>query len=62
MKNWKIVFRTWASTISRPFQVRYNAYTQRVEVLDRVSALQRLAREIKGDMSTLEEALGKVQV
>ncbi|CAD6195326.1 unnamed protein product [Caenorhabditis auriculariae] len=54
--------KTWASTISRPFQVRYNAYTQRVDVLDKVSALQRLARDIRSDMSTLEEALGKVGV
>ncbi|CAP23485.2 Protein CBR-PAH-1 [Caenorhabditis briggsae] len=52
--------KSWASTISRPFQIRYNAYTQRVEILDKVSALQRLARDIRSDMSTLEEALGKV--
>lgn len=52
--------KSWASTINRPFQIRYNAYTQRVEILDKVGALQRLARDIRSDISTLEEALGKV--
>ncbi|PAV59661.1 hypothetical protein WR25_21254 [Diploscapter pachys] len=54
--------KAWAATIQRPFQVRYNAYTQKIEVLDKVSVLQRLARDIKSEMSTLEEALGKVRM
>ncbi|VDM78251.1 unnamed protein product [Strongylus vulgaris] len=73
--------KTWAATIPRSFQVRYNAYTQRIEVLDRVSELQRMVREIKskwdafwisnsllykviiqGEITTLEDALGKVSV
>ncbi|VDP55873.1 unnamed protein product [Heligmosomoides polygyrus] len=52
--------RAWTATIPRSFQVRYNAYTQRIEVLDRVSVLQRMVREIKGEIITLEDALGKV--
>ncbi|CAI4227474.1 unnamed protein product [Auanema sp. JU1783] len=58
--NAKNKLKAWVSTIPRPFQVRYNAYTQRVEVLDKVSEIQRLAREIKSEITTLEEALGKV--
>ncbi|KAK5976733.1 Biopterin-dependent aromatic amino acid hydroxylase [Trichostrongylus colubriformis] len=54
--------QAWASTIPRSFQVRYNAYTQRIEVLDRVSELQRMVREIKSEIITLEDALGKVAV
>ncbi|XGW07654.1 hypothetical protein V3C99_010648 [Haemonchus contortus] len=53
--------QAWASTIPRSFQVRYNAYTQRIEVLDRVSELQRMVREIKSEITTLEDALGKVK-
>ncbi|CAB3405293.1 unnamed protein product [Caenorhabditis bovis] len=52
--------KSWAATVPRPFQIRYNAYTQRVEILDKVGALQRLARDIRNDISTLEDALGKV--
>lgn len=44
-----LIYRAWAATIQRPFQVRYNAYTQKIEVLDKVSVLQRLARDIKSE-------------
>ncbi|KAL6735037.1 hypothetical protein Aduo_005516 [Ancylostoma duodenale] len=58
----KAKLQSWAATIPRSFQVRYNAYTQRIEVLDRVSELQRMVREIKGEITTLEDALGKVNM
>ncbi|TMS35736.1 hypothetical protein L596_003067 [Steinernema carpocapsae] len=51
----------WAATIIRPFQVRYNAYTQRIEVLDKVSSVNRLVRDIKSDITTLEDALSKIR-
>uniref|UniRef100_A0A915DQY8 phenylalanine 4-monooxygenase n=1 Tax=Ditylenchus dipsaci TaxID=166011 RepID=A0A915DQY8_9BILA len=50
---------TWASSIPRPFQVRYNPYTERVEILDNMPAVQVLVREIKGQVSKLEDALKK---
>ncbi|KAI6174581.1 Phe-4-monooxygenase [Aphelenchoides bicaudatus] len=53
---------TWASAIPRPFQVRYNPYTQRIEVLDSVPAIQALARDIKSHVSKLEDALAKVRL
>ncbi|KIH58672.1 Biopterin-dependent aromatic amino acid hydroxylase [Ancylostoma duodenale] len=49
--------RSWAATIPRSFQVRYNAYTQRIEVLDRVSELQRMVREIKGEQCRLVDGV-----
>ncbi|VDL67935.1 unnamed protein product [Nippostrongylus brasiliensis] len=58
----KSKLQAWAATIPRSFQVRYNAYTQRIEVLDSVSELQRMVREIKSEIVTLEDALGKVSV
>ncbi|EPB72513.1 Biopterin-dependent aromatic amino acid hydroxylase, partial [Ancylostoma ceylanicum] len=58
----KAKLQAWAATIPRSFQVRYNAYTQRIEVLDRVSELQRMVREIKSEITTLEDALGKVNM
>ncbi|VDM63593.1 unnamed protein product [Angiostrongylus costaricensis] len=54
--------QAWAATMPRTFQVRYNPYTQRIEVLDRVSELQRMVREIKSEIVTLEDALGKVKI
>lgn len=43
------VCRNWASTIPRPFQVRFNPYTQRIEILDSVPAVQGLVRDIKSN-------------
>ena len=51
---------TWTSTIKRPFQVRYNPYTQRVEILDNLPSVQSLVRDIKGQLFTLEDALNKL--
>jgi phenylalanine-4-hydroxylase len=47
----------WASTIPRPFQVRYNPYTQRVDMLDSVPAVHGLVRDIKSQMQKLDDAL-----
>uniref|UniRef100_A0A673K3W6 phenylalanine 4-monooxygenase n=1 Tax=Sinocyclocheilus rhinocerous TaxID=307959 RepID=A0A673K3W6_9TELE len=40
--------RKFASTIPRPFSVRYNAYTQRIEMLDNTQQLKNLADNISG--------------
>ncbi|KAE9552008.1 hypothetical protein FO519_004771 [Halicephalobus sp. NKZ332] len=50
----------WTSTIKRPFQVRYNPYTQRIDILDNLHSVQGLVRDIKGQLFTLEEALSKI--
>ena len=50
----------WAATIPRPFQVSYNPYTQRIELLDHPKAVQKLAKDVKYQMSKLEEALKKL--
>ncbi|GMS82715.1 hypothetical protein PENTCL1PPCAC_4890 [Pristionchus entomophagus] len=53
--------KSWAATISRPFHVRYNPYTQRIETLDKVTSLQKLAAEINSEITTLQDALGKIK-
>lgn len=40
-------YRTWTSRIPKPFQVRYNPYTERVEILDNMPAVQALVRDVK---------------
>ncbi|XP_033740977.1 phenylalanine-4-hydroxylase-like [Pecten maximus] len=52
--------RAYADTIPRPFTVRYNPYTQSMEVIDNKNQLLNLTRTIKGDMNLLEDALRKV--
>lgn len=53
--------RRFASTIPRPFTVRYNPYTQSVEVLDNTQQLRNLAESINGELSKLCEALRKLE-
>ncbi|CAH1798591.1 unnamed protein product [Owenia fusiformis] len=53
--------RSFAETIPRPFSVRYNAYTQSVEVIDNTEQILSLSRTIKGDMAILEDALTKLK-
>uniref|UniRef100_A0A8L0DNG6 Phenylalanine-4-hydroxylase n=1 Tax=Oncorhynchus mykiss TaxID=8022 RepID=A0A8L0DNG6_ONCMY len=48
--------RKFADTIPRPFSVRYNAYTQSIEVLDNTQQLRNLADNISGVVSVLAAA------
>ncbi|MPC21053.1 Protein henna [Portunus trituberculatus] len=50
----------FASTIPRPFSVRYNPYTQTVEILDSKPQIQSLVREINCHMQVLTDALVKL--
>jgi len=52
--------KEFASTLDRPFTVRYNALTETVEVLDTKSAVTSFSKQIRNDMSTLTEALDKL--
>ncbi|XP_035477516.1 phenylalanine-4-hydroxylase isoform X3 [Scophthalmus maximus] len=52
--------RKFAGTIPRPFTVRYNPYTQSIEVLDNAQQLRNLADSIGSEMGKLCEALRKL--
>lgn len=58
----KIKLTTWASTIPKPFQVRYNPYTERVDILDNMPAVQALVKDVKLQISKLEDALQKMEL
>ena len=53
------LYREFAARIPRPFSVRYNPYTQSVEVLDSKDQILKLANDIRADVSTLQDALNK---
>uniref|UniRef100_A0A803YNP8 phenylalanine 4-monooxygenase n=1 Tax=Meleagris gallopavo TaxID=9103 RepID=A0A803YNP8_MELGA len=53
--------RKFAQTIPRPFSVRYNPYTQRIEVLDNAKQLKNLADTINSEMGILCNALQKIK-
>lgn len=51
--------RNWAKKIPRPFSVRYNAYTQSVDVIENKLQIQDLVSNIKSEMDILQDALSK---
>ena len=48
------VYRQYAATIPRPFSVRYNPYTQSVEVINTKQQIVNLTRDIKGQSHKCE--------
>ncbi|XP_071524848.1 protein henna isoform X1 [Panulirus ornatus] len=50
----------FAATIPRPFSVRYNPYTQSMEILNSKPQIQSLIREINCDIQVLMDALVKL--
>jgi len=52
--------RSWATGIPRAFNVRYNAYTQSIEVLQHKDQVLNLVKDIRGDMDLLESSLRKL--
>lgn len=54
-------FRRWVSTMSRPFEVRFNPHTERVEVLDSVDQLDTLVTQLNTEIMHLTNALDKLK-
>lgn len=54
-------FRRWVSTMSRPFEVRFNPHTERVEVLDSVDKLETLVSQMNTELLHLTNAIGKLK-
>lgn len=52
--------RVYAAVIPRPFSVRYNPYTQSVEILNSKPQVERLVRDVNNDIQTLLDAIRKV--
>jgi tyrosine 3-monooxygenase len=54
-------FRRWVSTMSRPFEVRFNPHTGRVEVLDTVDKLESLVHQMNTELLHLSNAVNKMK-
>lgn len=59
-KNFLIFFRLFASEIKRPFGLRYNPYTQSVEVLTDAQKITAVVSELRGDLCIVSNALKKI--
>lgn len=54
-------FRRWVSTMSRPFEVRFNPHTERVEVLDSVDKLDSVITQLNTEILHLNNAVQKLK-
>lgn len=54
------IFRTFAEQIQRPFGLRYNPYTQSVEVLSNAQKITAVVSELRGDLCIVNSALKKI--
>lgn len=54
-------FRRWVSKMSRPFEVRFNPHTERIEMLDSVDKLEGLMSQLQLEMLHLNNALNKLK-
>lgn len=52
--------RIYAENIQRPFGVKYNPYTQTVDVLSSAKRITAAVSELRGDLSIVSSALRKV--
>ncbi|RKP09150.1 Biopterin-dependent aromatic amino acid hydroxylase-domain-containing protein [Thamnocephalis sphaerospora] len=59
-KDAKDKVRAFAANLERPFSVRYNPYTESIEVLDTKEKVVHYAQNIRSEMSNLCDALEKL--
>jgi len=52
--------KKYAETIPRDFGVRYNPYTQTVEILDSKPQIQKLIQDVQQDMQVLLHSMRKL--
>jgi len=52
--------KQFAATMDRPFSVRYNPYTQSVEIVDNRHQLTTMIKEVQSQLSTLTAAIQKL--
>lgn len=53
-------FREFAKTIKRPFTVRYNPYTQSVDVLKDTPSINSVVEELRHELDIVGDALSRL--
>ena len=53
--------RNLAASIKKPFELRYNPYTQSVQALSSSGKILDIAKELKGDVFLIANAIKKIQ-
>ncbi|KAK6170757.1 hypothetical protein SNE40_019070 [Patella caerulea] len=53
--------RNYAANIRRPYEVRYDPYTQTVQTLNNKDMLHSVTRDLRGELEYLERAIDRIQ-
>ncbi|KAK2169543.1 hypothetical protein LSH36_9g15065 [Paralvinella palmiformis] len=53
--------RQYAKNIKRPFEVRYDPYTQTVQILDNDEALKDISRVVRGEINSLCDVIRRIE-
>ena len=56
------LLREFAKTIRRPFTVRYNPYTQSVDVLKDTSSITSVVEDLRHELDIVGDALNRLSV
>ena len=48
--------------MSRPVEMRYNPYTQTIEVIDSVNGMEGMISQMRLELNTLNNALGRIKI
>lgn len=56
----RFFFREFAKTIKRPFTVRYNPYTQSVDVLKDTPSINSVVEELRHELDIVGDALSRL--
>uniref|UniRef100_A0A8C2I4I0 Tryptophan hydroxylase 1 (tryptophan 5-monooxygenase) a n=1 Tax=Cyprinus carpio TaxID=7962 RepID=A0A8C2I4I0_CYPCA len=58
----KVKMREFAKTIKRPFSVRYNPYTQSVDVLKDTASINNVVEELRHELDIIGDALSRLNM
>lgn len=53
-------FREFAKSVKRPYSVRYDPYTQRIEMLKDTRSIEKVVQDIRRDLATVCDTLSKM--
>ncbi|CAF0731497.1 unnamed protein product [Brachionus calyciflorus] len=54
--------KIFSKTIKRPYKLRYDPYTQSLQIVDNMKIIQEIKREVNSDLDEIIEALDNVQL
>ena len=57
------IFRRWVHTsLAKPVEMRYNPYTQTIEVIDSVQGMESLVTQMRNELNHLNSAIKNINL